>query len=37
VFVTQQRVMTRNGVVRILIFAFVLAQSRPKKHLTSAT
>jgi tartrate dehydrogenase/decarboxylase/D-malate dehydrogenase len=29
--------MTRVGVDRILKFAFDLAQSRPKKHLTSAT
>lgn len=36
-FVTQQTVMTRTGVDRILKFAFELAQSRPKKHLTSAT
>ncbi|WP_445492157.1 tartrate dehydrogenase [Rhodopseudomonas sp. RCAM05734] len=36
-FVTQQTVMTRIGVDRILKFAFDLAQSRPKKHLTSAT
>ena len=36
-FVTQQTVMTRVGVDRILKFAFELAQSRPKKHLTSAT
>ena len=36
-FVTQQTVMSRIGVDRILKFAFDLAQSRPKKHLTSAT
>src|ERR671931_1321303 len=35
--VTQKTVMTRTGVDRILKFAFELAQSRPKKHLTSAT
>ena len=35
--VTQQTVFTRRGVDRILQFAFQLAQSRPKKHLTSAT
>jgi tartrate dehydrogenase/decarboxylase / D-malate dehydrogenase len=35
--VTQQSVFTRRGVDRILRFAFELAQSRPKKHLTSAT
>src|SRR4051812_42540640 len=33
-FVTQQTVMTRVGVDRILKFAFDLAQSRVKKHLT---
>ena len=36
-FVVQETVMTRTGVDRILKFAFELAQSRPKKHLTSAT
>src|SRR3954451_13100752 len=36
-FVTQQKGMSRVGVDRILKFAFDLAQSRPKKHLTSAT
>jgi len=36
-FVVQETVMTRTGVDRILKFAFDLAQSRPKKHLTSAT
>jgi tartrate dehydrogenase/decarboxylase/D-malate dehydrogenase len=35
--VTQQSVFTRRGVDRILRFAFELAQSRPKRHLTSAT
>ena len=35
--VTQQTVFTRRGVDRILDYAFKLAQSRPKKHLTSAT
>ena len=35
--VIQETVMTRTGVDRILKFAFDLAQSRPKKHLTSAT
>jgi tartrate dehydrogenase/decarboxylase/D-malate dehydrogenase len=29
--------MSRTGVDRVLRFAFELAQSRPKKHLTSAT
>ena len=35
--VMQETVMSRFGVDRILKFAFDLAQSRPKKHLTSAT
>lgn len=35
--VIQQTVMTRVGVDRILRFAFNLAQTRSKKHLTSAT
>ena len=35
--VVQQTVFTRIGVDRVLKFAFELAQSRPKKHLTSAT
>jgi len=35
--VMQQTVFTRRGVDRILKFAFELAASRPKKHLTSAT
>jgi len=35
--VVQETVMSRVGVDRILKFAFELAQSRPKKHLTSAT
>ena len=35
--VMQETVLTRIGVDRILKFAFELAQSRPKKHLTSAT
>lgn len=29
--------MTRTGIDRVLDYAFKLAQSRPKKHLTSAT
>jgi tartrate dehydrogenase/decarboxylase/D-malate dehydrogenase len=33
----QETVMTRIGVDRVLKFAFELAQSRPKKHLTSDT
>jgi tartrate dehydrogenase/decarboxylase/D-malate dehydrogenase len=36
-FVLQETVMTRTGVDRILRYAFNLAQSRAKKHLTSAT
>jgi len=36
-FVTQQAVFSRQGVDRILKFAYELARSRPKKHLTSAT
>ena len=35
--VMQETVMTRQGVDRVLRFAFELARSRPKKHLTSAT
>jgi tartrate dehydrogenase/decarboxylase/D-malate dehydrogenase len=35
--VLQEAVFTRVGVDRILQYAFELAQSRPKKHLTSAT
>jgi len=35
--VIQETVMTRTGVDRILKYAFALADSRPKKHLTSAT
>jgi tartrate dehydrogenase/decarboxylase/D-malate dehydrogenase len=35
--VLQESVFTRKGVDRILRYAFELAQSRPKKHLTSAT
>jgi tartrate dehydrogenase/decarboxylase/D-malate dehydrogenase len=34
---TQQVIFTRRGVDRILKYAFELARSRPKKHLTSAT
>ena len=33
----QESVFTRHGVDRILRYAFELARSRPKKHLTSAT
>ena len=36
-FVTQQAVFTRRGVDRIHNYAFELAKSRPRKHLTSAT
>jgi len=36
-FVVQESVFTRTGVDRIIKFAFELAQTRPKKHLTSAT
>ncbi|WPC65133.1 tartrate dehydrogenase [Rhodoferax ferrireducens] len=35
--VLQETVMSRVGVDRVLKFAFELVQSRPKKHLTSAT
>ncbi len=35
--VSQQSVFSRFGVDRVLKFAYELAQSRPKKHLTSAT
>lgn len=35
--VIQETVMTRTGVDRVLKYAFELAQSRPRKHLTSAT
>ena len=35
--VMQETVMSRFGTDRVLKFAFELAQSRPKKHLTSAT
>jgi tartrate dehydrogenase/decarboxylase/D-malate dehydrogenase len=36
-FVSQQSVFSRVGTDRILKFAFELARTRPKKHLTSAT
>lgn len=36
-FVVQDAIFTRKGTDRILKYAFDLAQSRPKKHLTSAT
>jgi len=35
--VMQETVMSRIGVDRVLKFAFELAQTRPKQHLTSAT
>lgn len=35
--VVQQSIFTRRGVDRILEYAFELAESRPAKHLTSAT
>src|SRR6476620_7127053 len=35
--VMQESVFSRTGVDRVLKFAFELAKSRPKKHLTSAT
>jgi tartrate dehydrogenase/decarboxylase / D-malate dehydrogenase len=35
--VVQQSTFTRRGVDRIVRYAFELARSRPKKHLTSAT
>jgi len=35
--VVQQNIFTRQGVDRVMRYAFELAQSRPKKHLTSAT
>jgi len=35
--VVQESVFTRRGVDRILRYAYDLARSRPKKHLTSAT
>ncbi len=36
-FVTQESVFTRHGVDRVLRYAFALARTRAKKHLTSAT
>ncbi len=36
-FVVQETVMTKFGVDRVLKFAFELAQTRPRKKLTSAT
>jgi tartrate dehydrogenase/decarboxylase/D-malate dehydrogenase len=36
-FVVQESIFTRRGVDRVLRYAFELARSRPKRHLTSAT
>ncbi|MGH7212812.1 MAG: tartrate dehydrogenase [Acetobacteraceae bacterium] len=36
-FASQQSVFTRQGVDRILRYAFELARTRPRRHLTSAT
>ena len=36
-FVVQDTIMTRQGVDRVLEYAFTLAQKRPRKKLTSAT
>jgi len=36
-FAVQETIMTRTGIDRVAKFAFELAASRPKKHLTSAT
>ena len=36
-FVTQQSVFTRIGTDRIIRYAFELARTRPRRHLTSAT
>src|SRR5690554_112630 len=36
-FVTQQTVMSRTGVDRVLRYAYELARSRPRRKLTSAT
>ncbi|MBX9930980.1 MAG: tartrate dehydrogenase [Methylobacterium sp.] len=36
-FAVQESIFTRYGTDRVLRFAFDLAQSRPKRHLTSAT
>ncbi|MDQ2804538.1 MAG: tartrate dehydrogenase [Pseudomonadota bacterium] len=36
-FVTQQSVFSRKGVDRVQRYAFELARTRPKRHLTSAT
>ena len=36
-FVSQQTILTRKGTDRIIKYAFELAMTRPKKHVTSAT
>ena len=36
-FVVQESIFTRRGVDRILRYAFELARTRPRKHVTSAT
>ncbi len=36
-FVSQQSILTRKGTDRIMKYAFELAMTRPKKHVTSAT
>ncbi len=36
-FVSQQSILTRKGTDRIMKYAFDLAMTRPKKHVTSAT
>ncbi len=36
-FATQQTVFTRHGTDRIIAYAFELAQTRPRRHVTSAT
>jgi tartrate dehydrogenase/decarboxylase/D-malate dehydrogenase len=36
-FVSQQSILTRQGTDRIMKYAFELAMTRPKKHVTSAT
>jgi len=36
-FVTQDSVFTRHGVDRVLRYAFELAMTRPRRHVTSAT
>ena len=36
-FVSQQTVLTRHGTDRVMKFAFELARTRPRRHVTSAT